>query len=352
MSNNSIPRILQELLKCKEKRKTLEEAVKTLESEKRDLSTEKATLQERVAELEAKLEAAETGKRVAEEKLADWKKGLEHLEELCDEESEQDDSASGSEEFERAEQVFENLKVDQPLDADVEIVDLTHADGNDDTGGDAPRGDLVVGVDQVTFVFRDTTRNEHNYCNEEYTENNGANVDVPDVNGGADDGIGNSCDAVINEQPAQIVSIKSVAIDLFSFQMDTDENDASSNSNQEQPPGTISIHSDDASLELPPTKSPAIHEMDYLKEPKLFCRCGKEFPTKAEIENHLDNYNNRRFCCKFCEKRFRFGSLLRYHLLRKHNATMVGGSFSCGKCGGQCATRSLLFKHKAERNYQ
>ncbi|CAL8128974.1 unnamed protein product [Orchesella dallaii] len=388
-----MPRMLQELVKCKEKRKKLEEAVMILKLENQNLQIERGTLQGRVnmlqakhygdilllqeqlqnaiieaevakqsfgkktAELDAKLKAAETGRRVAEEELADWKKGLERLEKLCEEvvgeESEDDDSASGSAEFERAEQVFENLTVGQPLD--VEIIDLTQADDDDGKESDTTRGIGDVGVNQAEFVIRDTFKKEPD-CHEENTENNdvsnnGNTVDVPDWGRGdaAEVGIGN-CDVIITEQPPQIVNIKSEALDLFGFQIDGNENDGSNN-NQEAPPGTTISHV--VSSNKKTTKSKAIiHERDYSKEPRIFCRCGKEFLWITKLNQHLNNYNNRRFCCKLCEKRFRWGCLLRYHLLRKHNATMVGGSYSCGKCGGQFATRGLLFKHQQRRKHR
>ncbi|CAL8128977.1 unnamed protein product [Orchesella dallaii] len=367
-SSSFMLRMLQELVK------KLEETVMILKLENHNLQFERGTLQGRVkdadykdsekeqlqnaivkaetekqsfgkktAELDAKLKAAETGKRAVEEELAEWKKEKERLEKLCmceevvGEESEDDGSASDSTEFEGVHQVFENLKVGQRLG--IEIIDLTQADDDDGKDSDTTRGDEDVVVCKAEIK-------EEPDCDEEYSENIGDNFDIPGTNGGDDDEIGNNCDAIINDQPAPMVSITSVALNRFSFQMDTNENDVS-NINEETSPVTISKF---VSSNKKTTKSKAItHERDYSKEPRIFCRCGKQFHGITELNRHLNNYNNRRFCCKLCEKRFRWGYLLRDHLLRKHNATMVGGSFSCTTCGGQFATRGLLFKHQQRR---
>lgn len=110
-------------------------------------------------------------------------------------------------------------------------------------------------------------------------------------------------------------------------------------------------NSDDCNLEFNTRQTLENHVKNKHQTSRQFeCdECLKTYKTYSALYNHkIYHKNDKKFCCKMCDKKFMFNFLLINHV-KDHDAA-TSDVFSCTSCDKTFSTRNKLTKHKQIHN--
>ncbi|ODM97806.1 putative zinc finger protein [Orchesella cincta] len=75
------------------------------------------------------------------------------------------------------------------------------------------------------------------------------------------------------------------------------------------------------------------------------CICKRKFSTKGRLATHLRYYQERKFMCRICKRKFHRFSVWRTHMSVKHDENNEG-NFGCSNCGVAFSTKAQFHQHR------